>query len=215
MNKYVVLLSAGLDSASNLFAAHKDGQVLLALNFDYGQRAAKSEFKYAKALAESLNIPFKSIRLDFFSDFSKSSLTDTSRTLATNVQIDNLQASQQSAKNVWVANRNGIFLNIAAAYAESLGANFIVPGFNKEEAATFPDNSAAYLEAASKSLSYSTSNQVQLKCFTIDMNKTEIVRFAKTLGLDISKVWPCYQDQENLCGVCESCLRFQRAIREA
>lgn len=212
MNKYVVLLSAGLDSTVNLYSAHADGQVVLALNFDYGQRAAQAEKRQAQKMAQALNIPFRSLNLDFFKDFSKSSLTNTNLELAKNMAIDNLEASKVSAKNVWVANRNGIFLNIAAAYAESLGAQFIVPGFNKEEAATFPDNSADYLNAASKSLSYSTSNQVQLKCFTLDMDKSQIVGLAKQLKVDFDLIWPCYQGLDKICGECESCLRYLRAL---
>ena len=51
---------------------------------------------------------------------------------------------------------NGIFLNIAAGFAEALSAQAVLPGFNKEEAATFPDNSVDFLESLNHSFSFST-----------------------------------------------------------
>ena len=62
---------------------------------------------------------------------------------------------------MWVPNRNGVFIAIAAAFAESLGADLVVTGFNAEEAATFPDNSAAFAAAATESLRFSTANGVR------------------------------------------------------
>ena len=126
--------------------------------------------------------------------------------------MDDLVTSKETAKSVWVPNRNGIFLNVAAGYAESLGADWIVPGFNKEEAATFPDNSAGSLEATTQALSYSTANKVQIKCFTTDKNKTEIVQMGQALKVDWTLMWPCYFSGEKWCGQCESCQRSKRAL---
>src|SRR5439155_35646 len=57
------------------------------------------------------------------------------------------EMSERSAKAVWVPNRNGCFIEIAAAHAESMDAERLITGFNREEAATFPDNSKAYVGA--------------------------------------------------------------------
>lgn len=217
MKKYVVLLSSGLDSTVNLYAAKKQGQVVLALTFDYGQRAAKKEIESAKKLCQKLQIPHQVLSLPFFKDFGQSSLVDTSKTLPTgnDVAIDDKTTSAKTAKSVWVPNRNGIFLNIAAGFAESLGAAAVVPGFNKEEAATFPDNSQAFLKALTGSLDFSTANHVKVECFTTEMVKTEIVEWGKTLQVDWSLMWPCYQSLEKWCGECESCQRSKRALKAA
>jgi 7-cyano-7-deazaguanine synthase len=71
--KSVVLLSAGLDSTVNLYAAKKDGQVLLALTFDYGQRAAKKEILKAKALCKKLKVPHQVLKLPFIGAWGGSS----------------------------------------------------------------------------------------------------------------------------------------------
>lgn len=214
--KSVVLLSSGLDSTVNLYEAKAQIDVVLALTFDYGQRAAPQEIRHARELCAELNIPHKVIELPWFRDFTKSSLVNTAQDVPVNAQvsIDDFETSTQTAKAVWVPNRNGILLNIAAAYAEGLKADWIVPGFNAEEAVTFPDNSEAFLQAATRSLAFSTSNQVQVKCFTTHLNKTAIARRGRELGVRFDLIWPCYFAGAKPCGECESCLRFQRALRQ-
>lgn len=209
----VVLLSGGLDSSVNLYAASKETDVVLALTFHYGQRAAEREIASAQAQCSRLGIPHKVVELPWFSDFTKTSLVNRGAVVPENVGLQDREATESSAKAVWVPNRNGIFLNIAAAFAEGLEADFIVPGFNREEAVTFPDNSEDFMDAVSGSLSYSTANQVSVFCFTADKDKTEIAQMGHELGADFGLMWPCYKGEEKPCGKCESCLRFDRAAR--
>jgi len=214
LKKYVVLLSAGLDSSTNLYAAHREGKVLLALSFDYGQRAAIKEIPKAQDLAQKLEIPHQTVSLPWMGQFSGSALLNTEKNVPTgsDISIDDFEISNRTAKAVWVPNRNGIFLNIAAGFAENLGADFIVPGFNKEEAATFSDNSEDFMKVLDQSFSFSTANKVKVACFTQGMDKTEIVGFAKKLGLDFKMLWPCYLAGDEWCGKCESCQRSLRAM---
>lgn len=216
--KVVLLLSAGLDSAVNAFEAIKHHhEVVLALTFNYGQRAAQKEIECSKKLADYLKIPHKVVELPWFKDLNKSSLLVESQTVPTgsSVAIDDLKTSEQTAKAVWVPNRNGIFLNIAAAYAEALGAHTVIPGFNAEEAATFPDNSKEFMEQATKGLKFSTSNHVTVGCYTIHMKKPDIVRLGQGLKVPWEFVWPCYFSGDKWCGECESCQRSKRAFASA
>ena len=215
--KTVVLLSGGLDSAVNLFQAHRESQVVLALTFDYGQRAAPKEVESAKYLCRLLKVPHRVISLPWIKDFGHSALIDDQLLVpqGKNVSIDDYDQSVKTAASVWVPNRNGIFLNIAAGFAEALGADAVVPGFNKEEAATFPDNSAEFLEALNHSFSFSTAIKVRTKCFTTSFDKTKIVEIGKSLGVPFDHLWPCYLAGEHWCGQCESCLRFQRAMKSS
>lgn len=217
MKKSVVLLSSGLDSTVNLYAALKQSRVVLALTFDYGQRARHKEIECAQKICKELGVNHKIVSLPFFTDWGTSSLTDHKKSLplGNEIKIDDLKTSQDTAKSVWVPNRNGVFLNIAAGFAESLSADWIVPGFNKEEATTFADNSDVFLQQASKSFSYSTANSVEAVCFTIQMTKSEIVEFGLKLNVNFKNIWPCYQDLPTWCGECESCLRSKRAFESA
>lgn len=213
-SKALVLLSAGLDSSVNLYEASLQLDVVMALTFNYGQKAAIQEVAAAKKLAAGLSIPHKVVALPFFEDFNKSSLLVASETIPTgsNVDIHSLKVSQETAKSVWVPNRNGIFLNIAAGFAEALGVTYVIPGFNAEEAATFPDNTEDFMKALDHSLSFSTANKIKVKCFTSALNKTEIVQRALKLQMPLEKIWPCYFAGVQWCGQCESCLRFKNAM---
>lgn len=211
--KSVVILSGGLDSSMNLFLAHERTDLKLALTFNYGQRAAAKEIETAKKLTSELGVAHQVVDLTWMKVFGKSSLLDTSLEIPTNkVEIDNFNQSLETAKSVWVPNRNGIFLNIGAGFAEALGADILIPGFNKEEATTFPDNSEAYMKALDTSFSFSTQNKVKTHCYTVAMDKTEIVALGKKMNFPFKEIWPCYFSYEKWCGQCESCKRYRRAL---
>lgn len=213
----VVLLSSGLDSTVNLYEAKERADVILALTLDYGQRAAPRELEHARKIAEYAGVPHKTLEIKWFKDFTNTALINRAAEVPVSrqVSIDDLKTSNQTAKAVWVPNRNGILLNIAAGFAEGLGAQWVVPGFNIEEGATFPDNTEAFLQALTASFKFSTANQIQAICFTTALNKTEIVRRGRALGAPFELIWPCYFDEARPCGQCESCQRYQRATREA
>lgn len=214
MNSHIVLLSGGLDSTVNLFAAAAAGPVKLALTFDYGQRAAESEIRQSRLLCQHLDITHHVIELQWLRQITRTSLVNRAANVPVGeaVGIHDLQKSFETAKAVWVPNRNGVFLNIAASFAESMGADYIVPGFNKEEAATFPDNTPEFMSALDHSFSFSTASGVKVKCFTEHMNKAEIVRLGMQLGVPFELVWPCYFEGDEICGQCESCQRYGSAI---
>lgn len=210
----VILLSAGLDSAYNLFKAQATHDVRLALTFNYGQKAAAQEVACARALAAQNGIPHEVVDLPWFKNFTRTSLISSAAIPSgKDVSIDDHQQSLVTAKSVWVPNRNGILLNIAAGFAEGLGADFVIPGFNAEEASTFPDNSGEFLQSLDASWSFSTATHVRTLCFSTKLSKTEIVADGLRLGLPFGKLWPCYQNGDKWCGECESCQRFKRALK--
>lgn len=212
LKRSVVLLSSGLDSSVNFLMALRKTEVVLALTFDYGQRAAPQEISYSRELCRSHEIRHEVVELPWLKALTKTSLVNRSQSVPTHVPLGDLEKTHQSAQAVWVPNRNGVFLNIAASFAESLGANLVIPGFNKEEATTFPDNSDDFMDAASAAFFYSTANHVEVMGFTSHMDKSEIVHLGQELGLNFNRVWSCYFGDQQPCGVCESCLRFQKAL---
>ncbi len=216
-NVSVVLLSGGLDSAVNLYAAMQETVVSLAITFDYGQKAAAKEIQAAKTLCDGQHIEHMVIDLPWFKKLGHSALNQDSRNIpiGRKVSIDSIDVSHVTAKAVWVPNRNGLFLNIAACFAESRSADVLVPGFNREEAVTFPDNSLDFIRATRKSFTYSTANKVDVQCYTINMSKPEIVDLGRKLRVPFEHIWPCYFDHEKWCGECESCQRAKRAFSMA
>jgi 7-cyano-7-deazaguanine synthase len=215
--KSVVVLSGGLDSAVSLHLATAQTQVSQVLTFDYGQKAAAKEMQAAKLLAQHYGLPHKMIKLDWLREITSSALVD-SRTAIPKLGPDELDdpdgKNLDSAKAVWVPNRNGVFINIAAAFAESAGAGQVVVGFNREEAQTFPDNTPEFVRAANGALSFSTQNLVEVKSYVSELNKTEIVRLALEQKIPLQYVWSCYEAGAKMCWQCESCQRLKRALKD-
>ncbi|PIR25718.1 MAG: 7-cyano-7-deazaguanine synthase QueC [Deltaproteobacteria bacterium CG_4_10_14_0_2_um_filter_43_8] len=213
--KAISILSGGLDSCTATKLALDDYECIKAITFDYGQRAAKKEIEAARFFCETENLPHQVISLPWFQDIIHTSLVDKTQHIpeTSSSEIDlSLKADQERACKVWVPNRNGLFLSIAACFAESLLADALIVGFNAEEAVTFPDNSEKYLNSFTDSLSYSTLNKVKIISPTLHMKKAEVAQAAKSHKINISKLWWCYHGAENPCGKCESCVRNERAL---
>jgi 7-cyano-7-deazaguanine synthase len=213
--KSLILLSGGLDSSANLaFARHFDEPVL-ALTIDYGQKAARREIESASFFAKHYGVPHRVLDLKWLGDLGGSALTEGDKGIPSlqGSDLDHLPTTQKTAASVWVPNRNGLFINVAAAIAESKGIQQVVVGFNREEAATFPDNSSQFLGVSTLALRYSTRNGVKVISYTEMMVKTEIVDALKGLpeSFPFERVWACYAGGDEACGVCESCKRFSRA----
>jgi 7-cyano-7-deazaguanine synthase len=212
MLKSIVLLSGGLDSAVNFRCALNETTVALALTFDYGQRSAPREIERAGMMCRLHDVPHRTVSLDWLADITQTALVNEEEALPSPGDLDDPVAGRKTAEAVWVPNRNGVFINIAAAFAESAGASMIVVGFNAEEARTFPDNSPKFLSAANRFLSLSTLSRPKVVCYTTDLDKKGIVDLGRTIDAPLGYVWPCYRGGEDLCGHCESCLRFFRAL---
>ncbi len=215
--KSVVLLSGGLDSSANLALCHAWDIPVLALTVDYGQRAAQREIRAARELCRHYGVRHETIDLRWLGALGGSALTETSSPIPDlpTAKLDDMAAATETAKAVWVPNRNGVLINAASAYAEKLAASRVVVGFNIEEAATFPDNSVAYLEQATRALSYSTANHVQVFSYTAELDKRAIVaelRKLKDPAFPFTSVWSCYEGGDMACGRCESCRRLARAL---
>lgn len=215
-NKAIIILSGGLDSSVALYLAREKYEVVLALTFDYGQRAAHKEKEAAQRFAEHFKIQHQLISLNWLENITQTALVNQNQKLPQlkNEQLDQKEVGLESAKLVWVPNRNGVFINIAAAFAESLNAKVIITGFNAEEADTFPDNSEMFVKQMNESLFYSTQNHCVVEAPTISMNKKEIVKEAIKLKLPFEDLWSCYEGGGRMCGECESCLRSKRAFLE-
>lgn len=211
----LTLLSGGLDSLVATALAMREHTVALAITFDYNQRAARRETAAAARFCASRGIAHETIALPWLGETTTTALVKRSARLpiCTPETLEN--GSEARASAVWVPNRNGLFVAIAASIAEARGIGAIVAGFNAEEATTFPDNSAAFVDATNAALAQSTRSGVTLLAPTIAWTKEEIARRFVALDLDPASLWCCYDGGERLCGCCESCARAIRAFRRA
>ncbi|HHW43686.1 7-cyano-7-deazaguanine synthase QueC [Desulfofundulus thermobenzoicus] len=215
--KSIVLLSGGLDSTVSMAQALQEGKVELCLTMHYGQRAAQREIAAAATLAAHYHLKHRVIKLPFLAGITDTALVNTGRVVPEPrpEDLDDLEKAAGTAARVWVPNRNGLFINIAACFAEALGCDLVVTGFNREEAATFPDNSLRFIQAINQSLAFSTASGVRVVSYTARLNKTEIVALGRRLGVPWHLIWSCYYGGETMCGRCESCRRLARAMAAA
>ncbi len=213
MNKAIILLSGGLDSVVSLAITKESCNNIIALTFNYGQKSYLAEKRAAEKISQYYYIEHKVIDLDWLSVISTSSLT-TKETIPyiSKDNLDNKLIAQNTAKSVWVPNRNGLFVNIAACFAEAYNYDTIVIGANKEEGATFKDNTIEFINAINTSLKNSVNSKMELIAPLINMTKEEIVNIALKKNVPLELIHSCYISEEKHCGFCESCQRLKRAL---
>lgn len=205
-SKAIILLSGGLDSLVALGYAYKEYGIDFALTFDYGQKAAENEIEASKKIAEYYNIKHKIIRLDWLKEITNTALVANLPVPDTNL------GTSESAKQVWVPNRNGLFLNIAAAYADSYEYNYIIYGANKDEGKTFSDNTETFRAEVSKVFETSTLVHPKVIAPLINFTKNDIVKIAMENSIPLELVRSCYNSGKKHCGVCESCIHLKQAL---
>jgi 7-cyano-7-deazaguanine synthase len=203
MIRSVVLLSGGLDSATALAIARDRGDECFTLAFDYGQRH-RAELAAARSLSAALGArAHRELRIPI-GELGGSALTDTS-----------IAVPEQGGAGIpvtYVPARNTVFLSLALAWAEVLGANRIVIGVNAIDYSGYPDCRPEFIAAFETLARLATKAGVEGGDLRIDaplvaMTKADIVRRGLDLGLDYSLTVSCYQADAagRACGRCDSC----------
>lgn len=216
--KAVVLLSGGLDSATVVAIAQKQGYQVHALSFRYGQRHSV-ELEAADAVARHLKVAeHKTAEIDL-TLFGGSALTDN-----IDVPKDRNEGEMEADIPVtYVPARNTIFLSFALAYAEVVGAKDIFIGVNALDYSGYPDCRpdyiAAYQQMANLATRAGVTDEEGLTVQTplLNMSKADIVTEGCKLGVDYSITISCYDPDSTgaACGHCDSCLLRQKGFREA
>lgn len=204
MSKGIILLSGGLDSLVSLGLGIEKYGVKLALTFDYGQKSAKDEIEASKKICEYYGIEHKVIKLDWLKNITHTALVSDEALPDT--------MDEDSAKSVWVPNRNGLFLNIAGSFADAENYDFILIGANKEEAGTFPDNTQEFIDRVNAEFEFSTQKKPKVVAPLINFDKNDIVKQALDNKIPLEFVKSCYAGGEKHCGKCESCKRLKNAL---
>ena len=211
----VVLLSGGLDSATAAAIAGSEGFELYALTVEYGQRHA-CEIAAARAVARALGVArHVELRVDL-SAFGGSALTG-----AVEVPKDRDLAAADIPVT-YVPARNTVFLSLAMAWAESLGARDIVIGVNALDYSGYPDCRPEFIEAFERLAARATKAGVEgaplrVRAPLISLTKAEIIRRGLALGLDYGLTHSCYDPDVTgrPCGRCDSCRLRARGFAEA
>ena len=213
MNKAVVLLSGGLDSATTAAIAIAEGYEAIALSFRYGQRHYK-ELDAAKKIAKLLGIEQHFVIDVNLSQWGGSSLTDES------IDIPQTGVIENTIPSTYVPVRNTVFIAIALSLAEAENARAIYLGINAVDYSGYPDCRPEYLQAYQQLANLSSKAGIeghapQLIAPLVEDSKADIVRRALELNVPIADTWSCYQGGQTPCGLCDSCRIRDRALLEA
>jgi 7-cyano-7-deazaguanine synthase len=217
MKRAIVLLSGGLDSATTLAIAHKEGFENYALSFDYGQRH-KVEIEAARNVAKSLGAKEHRVAKIDIGAFGGSALTD-------DIAVPKSRTESEIAHGIpitYVPARNTIFLAHALAWAEVLGATHIFLGVNAIDYSGYPDCRPEFIAMFEMLANIGTKTGIEGARFRIHaplakFSKAQIIRKAVDLGVNLSLTHSCYDPAPDgaACGQCDSCQLRSKGFREA
>jgi len=207
MRKAVCLLSGGLDSATCLALARREGYECYALSFDYGQRH-KIELAAAARVAAAFGAARHIVAKISLDAFGGSALTSA-------IEVPKGRSAGEMGEGIpitYVPARNTIFLSFALAWAEVLESADIFIGVNALDYSGYPDCRPEFITAFEGLAELATKAGVEGAPFRIHaplqhMTKADIVREADRLGLNAAISWSCYDPAPGglHCGLCDSC----------
>ncbi len=212
-SRAVVLLSGGLDSATTLAEARAAGYEAFALTIRYGQRHAV-EIEAARRVARALGAA-RHVELDIdLRAFGGSALT-------AQIDVPKDRPDEAIAAGIpitYVPARNTVFLSLALAWAETLGAFDVFIGVNCVDYSGYPDCRPEFLRSFEELANLATQAGVEgrgrfrIHAPLLTLDKPAIIRRGLELGVDYSLTHSCYDPTEGglACGRCDSC-RIRRS----
>jgi len=211
----VLLLSGGLDSYTAGAIARAEGDELYALTVRYGQVHA-AEIDAARRVATALGV-VQHLELDVpLSKFGGSALVGDG-------EIPKDRALDTSdIPSTYVPARNTVFLSLAMAWAEVVGAGAIVIGVNALDYSGYPDCRPEYLRAFEQLASLATKagvggHRLRIVAPLLELSKADIIRRGLSLGVNYGLTLSCYDPTPHglPCGRCDSCRLRARGFQEA
>jgi 7-cyano-7-deazaguanine synthase len=214
----IVLLSGGLDSATVLGLARREGFEISALTFDYGQRHA-IEVEAARRIAKRAEVGRHIIQPIDLRSIGGSALT-------ADIAVPKGRGREEIGAGIpvtYVPARNTIFLSFALAWAEMLEATDIFIGVNALDYSGYPDCRPEYIEAFEAMANLATKAGVEgparlvIHTPLIELTKAGIIRKGLDLGVDFALTRSCYDPSPDgaACGECDSCVLRLRGFAEA
>ncbi|MCX6571946.1 MAG: 7-cyano-7-deazaguanine synthase QueC [Candidatus Aminicenantes bacterium] len=211
MTSCVVLFSGGLDSTTALAWALSRYDRVHALTFDYGQRH-RVEVALARKAARKRGVAHTVLKVDL-RQIGGSALTDPAIPLPRSVRPPKKAPGPPAT---YVPFRNGIFLALAAAWAEARGVRDLVCGFHVADSPDYPDTTPRFVKAMERAIHEGTKAafggpKTRIIAPLLGLSKANIIRSGLALGADYSHSVSCYAGGERPCGTCSSCRLRARA----
>lgn len=215
MARAVVLLSGGLDSYTAAAMIKADGFDLYALTVRYGQVHDRERLA-ARRVADALGVAsHRELAVDLSSLGGSALVGDGAVPKDRDLDATDIPST-------YVPARNTVFLALALAWAEVIGARDLVIGVNALDYSGYPDCRPAFIEAFERLATLATRAGVEGATFHVRtpllrLSKAEIIRRGAALGLDYGLTHSCYDPRPDgrPCGRCDSCRLRARGFAEA
>ncbi len=212
--KAVVLLSGGLDSATVLACAVKKGFECYAISFNYGQRH-RIELKAAERICRHFHAAHHFVMKIDLMKWGGSALTSAK------IKVPK-SGLHKGIPVTYVPARNTIFLSLAVAWAETIGARDIFIGVNSLDYSGYPDCRPQFIKAFAKCATLGTRAADEGWKFKFHaplqhLTKAEIIKLGSRLGVDYSITHSCYDPDHKgrACGKCDSCRLRRKGFKDA
>ena len=207
--KAIVLLSGGIDSAAALYRCREKGWGLTAITFDY-EREQSPELRAAKRVAKAAGVErHLMVGVPFYKQLKGSPSSAGGK----------IVDADRGISAAYVPARNIVFFGLAAAYAESMGAQVVVSGHNLGDSERFPDAKGEFFETFNELLRLGLKGsrgraKIEVLAPFAEMPKAEVLREAVRLGVPLKDTWSCYNNGAEPCGVCYGCQSRGQAFGE-
>ncbi len=206
----VVAVSGGLDSCVTTAIANQEYELAFA-HINYGQRTQARELKAFNDIADFYSVKHRII-IDFnhLAKIGGSSLTDKS------IKIEEANLKADSVPNSYVPFRNANILTACVSWAEVIEAEAIFIGAVFEDSSGYPDCRPDFFDAFNSVINLGTKPNTKIKIKTpiIHLNKNEIIEKGIELNAPLELTWSCYQNEDEACGVCDSCALRLRGFQQ-
>ena len=203
--KAIVLLSGGIDSAVSLWWAKSNGWDVRPLTFHYFRRPPQEVVATHKLIELSGLSRIQEVDLPFLQEVDDLK----KRGLENAVLLESPEG--------YIPARNMVFYALAAYYAETTGARWVIGGHNGTDPETFPDASPKFFNFFNSMYrlglwSYGKT-PVQILLPLSGKSKVDAVRMGLERGVPLEHTWSCYWDRDVHCGTCASCIERKDAFR--
>ncbi len=206
----IVSLSGGLDSCVTAAIASQNYDLAL-IHINYGQRTENRELKSFHDIADYYNVK-KRLVIDFthLAKIGGSSLTDKS------IDVTKANLESKEIPTSYVPFRNANILTAAVSWGEVIGAKAVFIGAVYEDSSGYPDCRPDFFKAFQQAVNLGTKPETYIKIETpiIHMTKAEIIKKGVELNAPLHLTWSCYQNEDEACGICDSCALRLRGFQQ-